>query len=294
MPLPDGSEPARSAIDGFIRDLASRGFAGTTQRIRRHFLEEYLAHARQAADTGELNAGELSVGELMDPARADAWLSDAAAGRTRTRNSLRGRQASAYRNSMRVRIDSWNAFAAFLGLPGRRDTEPPAAGRRLTQGDTARLLRDLAVRRPVSVSAASSLRTAAVAAVIADTERDVPEIAQLTLTDLHLDGAPRVGLADGPCPLSAQTVQVLTRWLRVRAEITAELEGTDPGYLWIPVKPGRPRGGRDPVRPGLKPAAVRTLHHAHRTLVSRVLGTPLRPGAFHPPYASGPPSDGRQ
>jgi hypothetical protein len=75
-------------------------------------------------------------------------------------------------------------------------------------------------------------------------------------------------------------VQILNRWLLARAEIIAELEGSDPGHLWIPTKPGRPRGGNPPVKPGLTRAAVRTLHAAHRSLVSQVLGTPLRPGAF--------------
>ena len=55
----------------------------------------------------------------MDPARADAWLADAAAGKTRTRNTLRGPEAAAYPNSMRVRVDSYNAFAEFLGLADR-------------------------------------------------------------------------------------------------------------------------------------------------------------------------------
>ena len=281
MPSQGAGTPARQAIDGFIRHLAERQFADTTQRIRRHFLDEYLRHAQQAADA------EITAGELMDPARADAWLSDAAAGRTRTRNSLRGRQAAAYRNSMRVRTDSYNAFAEFLGLPARRHSQPPAAGYRLAPAGTERLLRDLALGRPAYADAATALRTAAVAAVVADTGRDVPELASLTLRDLHLDGQARVELAEGSCPLSRQTVQVLTRWLDARAVIIAELQGSDPGYLWIPVKPGRPRGGREPVKPGLKPAAVRTLHHAHRTLVSRVLGTPLRPGAFHAPRPSG-------
>jgi hypothetical protein len=281
MPRLRGSTPARNAIDGFARDLAERQFADTTRRIRRHFLDEYLSHAQQAA-----GASEITLDELMEPARTEAWLSDAAAGRTRSRNTVRGREAAAYRNSMRVRIDSYNAFAEFLGWPGRRTSEPPAAGYRLSPADTARLLHDLALRRPVAAGAVTTLRTAAVAALVAEAERDVPELARLTLADLHLDGTARVELADGSCPLSAQTVQVLNRWLEARAEIIAELQGSDPGYLWIPVKPGRPRGGRPAVKPGLKPAAVRTLHHAHRTLVSRVLGTPLRPGAFHAPRAS--------
>jgi hypothetical protein len=75
-------------------------------------------------------------------------------------------------------------------------------------------------------------------------------------------------------------VQILSRWLVARAAIIGELQGSDPGHLWIPLKPGRPRGDDPPVKPGLTPAAVRTLHAAHRTLVSRLLGTPLRPGAF--------------
>lgn len=288
MPSPGARTPAPAAIDGFIRHLAERQLAATTQRIRRHFLDEYLRHAQEAA-----GASEMTAGELMEPTRADAWLTDAAAGRTRTRNTLRGRQAAAYSNSMRVRIDTYNAFAEFLGLPGRRQNQRPTPGYRLTPAGTRRLVRDLAVRRPAYTDATTSLRTAAVAAVVADTERDVPELARLTLRDLHLDGEARVELEDGFFPLSPQTVRALTRWLEARALIIAELEGSDPGYLWIPVKPGRPRGGRSPVKPGLKPAAVRTLHHAHRTLVSRVLGTPLRPGAFHAPRASGPrPSQG--
>ena len=270
-----GDRSAREAIDDFIRHLAGRQFTDTTRRIRRHYLDEYLQHARE--DTG---GTDIAVGELMDPARADAWLSDAAAGKTRTRNTLRGPDAAAYSNSMRVRIDSYNAFAEFLCLSDRHDSEPPAWGYLLTPADTERLLHDLAVRRPVHANAATSLRTAAVAALVADTSRTVPDLARLKVSALHLDGEARVDLADVSCPLSSSTVQILTRWLGARAMIIAELEGSDPGHLWIPTKPGRPRGGQEPVKPGLTPAAVRTLHAAHRALVSQVLGTPLRPGAF--------------
>jgi integrase len=267
--------PARGAVDDFIRHLAGRQLSITTRRIRRHFLDEYLQHAEEAAGTVDIAAGE-----LMDPARAAAWLSAAAEGKTRTRNTLRGPDAAAYTNSMRVRIDSYNAFAEFLCLPGRLDSQSPASGFYLTPADTERLLHDLTVRRPVHANAATSLRTAAVAALVADTGRGVPELARLKVSALHLDGEARVELADVSCPLGDATAQILTRWLAARAEIIAELEGSDPGHLWIPTKPGRPRGGRPPVKPGLTRAAVRTLHHAHRALVSQVLGTPLRPGAF--------------
>jgi hypothetical protein len=285
MPAPDARRPARDALDDFIRHLADRQFAVITRRIRRHFLDEYLHHAQEAAGTTEI-----SVAELLDPARADAWLSDAAGGKTRTRNALRGRAGAAYPNSMRVRIDSYNSFAEFLCQPDRRDSQPPAPGYRLTPADTERLLHDLAVRRPLHANVATCLRTAAVAALVADTGRSVPELARLHVRVLHLDGEAHVELADGSCPLGDATVQILTRWLGARAAIIAELEGSDPGHLWIPTKPGRPRGGREPVRPGLTPAAVRTLHAAHRTLVSQVLGTPLRPGAIQ---ASAGPSRAR-
>ena len=280
MPDPGEGTSARDAIDDFMRHLANHRFTVTTRRIRRHFLNEYLHHAEQA-----VGAVDITVGELMDPARADAWLCDAADGKTRSRNTLYGPDAAAYTNSMRVRIDSYNAFAEFLCLPDRHDRERPARGFYLTSAELERLLHDLTVRRPVHANAATSLRTAAVAALVADTGRSVPELAHLKVSALHLDGNAHVQLGDGSCPLGDPTVQILTRWLNVRAAIIAELEGSDPGHLWIPTKPGRPREGREPVKPGLTPAAVRTLHAAHRTLVSQLLGTPLRPGAFR---AAGP------
>jgi hypothetical protein len=277
--------PAGEALNAFSRHLASRQFAAVTQRIRRHFLDEFVAHAQQAAGRNQLTAGE-----LLDPARADAWLADAAAGKTRTRNTINGPEAAAGINSMRVRIDSYNAFAEFLGLPDRRDSQPPADADRLSPAEAERLLHNLAVRRPTYANAATALRTAAVAALVADTDRSVPDLAGLQVKALHLEGAARIELADGARPLRAETVLILTRWLTARAVIIAELEGSDPGHLWIPVKPGRPRGGRPPVKPGLTPAAVRTLHAAHRKLISHVLGTPLRPGAFRASAVYGPPS----
>jgi hypothetical protein len=275
MPAPNAATPAHDAIGDFIRQLADRQFAVSTRRIRRNFLDEYLRHVQLAADTMEI-----TVGELMEPPRAHAWLADAAAGKTRTRNTLRGPSAAAYPNSMRVRIDSYNAFAEYLGMPGRLDSQPPARGFHLTPTDTERLVHDLTVRRPVHANALTALRTAAVAALVADTGRGVPELAHLKVSALHLEDPAGVDLGDESCPLSDATVHILTRWLAARAAIIAELEGSDPGHLWIPTKPGRSRGGRPPVKPGVTRAAVRTLHSAHRSLVSQLLGTPLRPGAI--------------
>ena len=297
MSVPDASTPARDAIDAFLRYLAERGLSATTLRIRKTYLNEYLRHAQQAAagadsgiDPGEADGDDgdggtpgrpLTAGELMDGGRAAAWLADASAGKTRTRNTSRGPEAAAYPNSMRVRIDSVNAFAEYLGEPARLDRQPPARGYQLTPGDTEALLHDLTVKRPIHANAMTALRTAAVAALVADTGRGVPELANLNVSALHLDGsAPRADVGGESVPLTQATVHILTRWLAARASIVAELEGSDPGHLWIPTKPGRARGGVPSAKPGISPAAVRTLHASHRALVSQLLGTPLRPGAL--------------
>ena len=47
---------------------------------------------------------------------------------------------------MRVRIDSYNAFAEFLAGLGRRDSPPAARGFYLTPADTGRFLHDLTVQ----------------------------------------------------------------------------------------------------------------------------------------------------
>jgi integrase len=275
MPVMDTESPARGAVFEFARDLGRRGFSATTCRIRRHYLDEFLEHAHAA--TGN---NQLTVGDLMDSGRADAWLEAAAEGKLRTRNTRYGPEAAVTPNSIRVRVDSYNAFAEFLGLPARRKSPPPARGFRLDPGDTEQLLHDLTVRRPTASNAATTLRTAAVAALVADTGQGVPELAGLKVSALHLTGDPHVDLGDESIPLSDATVQILSRWLSARAEIIAELQGSDPGHLWVPTKPGRPRGGQPPVKPGLNQAAVRTLHAAHRSLVSQLLGAPLRPGAL--------------
>jgi site-specific recombinase XerC len=269
--------PASAAIDAFLQYLADRQLSATTRRIRKHYLTEYLSHAQRTADGG----GVLSARDLLDGTRARAWLTDAAAGKTRTRNTSRGPEASAYPNSMRVRIDTVNAFAEFLGEPARLDRQPPARGFHLDVGGTEALLHDLTVKRPIHANAMTALRTAAVAALVADTGRGVPELAGLNLRELRLDGdEPTVEVDGETFTLTSTTAHILARWLAARASIVADLEGSDPGHLWIPTKPGRARGGVPSAKPGISPAAVRTLHASHRSLVSQLLGTPLRPGAL--------------
>jgi hypothetical protein len=293
MSAPDASTAARDAIDAFLQQLADRGLSATTRRIRKTYLNEYLRHAQGAAaeasgaaddqdgGTVDVSAPKLTAGDLMEGDRAAAWLADAAAGRTRTRNTNRGPEAAAYPNSMRVRIDSVNALAEFIGDPRRLDRQPPARGFSLPPGDTEALLHDLTVKRPIHSNAMTQLRTAAVAAMVADSGRGVPELASLNVSALHLDGTDPYAEVEGArVALTRSTVHILTRWLAARASIIADLEGSDPGHLWIPTKPGRARGGVPSAKPGISPAAVRTLHASHRALVSQLLGTPLRPGAL--------------
>ncbi|MFF4442385.1 hypothetical protein [Streptomyces sp. NPDC001621] len=180
---------------------------------------------------------------------------------------------------------TYNAFTDSLGLSNLHRPYPPSGhGDRLEPEQAWNLLRTLAVKRPTGANAATAIRTAAVAALVAATGHSVPELQKLDVTAANLEHRPLpvLQVADVAHPLDKHTVEILRRWLDVRAGITKELEGTDPGYLWIPTKPGRPRDGMEPPKPGLTRAAVRTLHSAHRTLVLQVFGTPLRPLALLP------------
>ncbi|MFJ8644333.1 hypothetical protein [Streptomyces sp. NPDC093610] len=268
---------ASTAIGRFLDTLEARGYVHGTRRLRAHFLNEYLEHA-----LGEERGTALSLDELMELTRAEAWLAAAAAGRTRSRNTLTGPAAAAAGNTQRVRIQTWNSFAEHLGLPLRLEVPAAAHGDWLEPEESHKLLRSLAVKRPVGSNAATAIRTAAVAALVAATGRSVPDLHRLDVADVDLEHrpVPRIILDTGPHPLDKDTADILRRWLKVRAGITQQLEGSDPGYLWIPTKPGRPRGGEEPPKPGLTRAAVRTLHSAHRNLVLQVFGAPLRPGAL--------------
>ena len=263
MSTGENRRPADEAIHDFIRHLANRDFSITTRRIRRHFLDEYLQHVQRAADTADISAGE-----LMEPARAAAWLADAANGKTRSRNTLGGPDAAAFSNSMRVRIDTYNAFAEFLCLPDRYDRQPPAAGDYLTPADTERLLHDLAVRRPIHANAATAIRTAAVAALVADTGRNVPELARLNVSALHLEGEARVDLSRGFLPAQRRD--------RADPDPVARRPGGDRRRArgqrpWLPVDPDQARA-----------AARRTAARQTR---------PLARGGPHPPRR---PSNPRQ
>ncbi|MFD3815165.1 hypothetical protein ACFWRZ_08865 [Streptomyces rubiginosohelvolus] len=270
---------ALAAIDAFLEHLQARQFADETRRVRGTFLTEYLEHAQH---TEKDPLAPLGAAELMELPRAHAWLEDAAAGRTRRRNTLSGPSARASAATNRVRIITYNVFAEYLGTPWRLEVPPNLSGEHLDPDEADRLVHRLAVERR-GARAAVAVRTAALAALVAETGRTVAQLAPLYIDDVQLNHKPpRILLAAKLThPLSAPTARVLDRWLRQRAGIIASsLQGTDPGHLWIPTAPGRPRGGDEVTPPGLHPAAVRTLHAAHRRLVLELLGRPIRPGAL--------------
>ncbi|WP_167163148.1 hypothetical protein [Streptomyces sp. MBT27] len=270
---------ALNAIAAFLRHLEDKDFAFETRRVRGSFLTEYLEHA-QNAETAP--AALLGAEELMELPRAHAWLEDAAAGRTRRRNTLSGPGAPSADATNRVRIITYNVFAEYLRTPWRLEVPPNASGEHLDPDEADQVVRRLAAERR-GATAAVALRTAAMAALVAETGRTVAQLATLYTEDVQLHHTPpRILLsADLVHPLSPDTARVLDRWMRQRAGIiTTSLQGTDPGHLWIPTQPGRPRDDTTPL--GLDPAAVRTLHSAHRRLVLDLLGRSVRPGALRP------------
>lgn len=270
---------AQETIDDYLDELTRRGYAAGTRRLRQVYLTEYLQHSLALEGTPP----DLTAEQLMDPERAHSWYDDAQAGLTRRRNTLHGPQADAAQASQRSRAITYNLFAAWLHLPHRLDLPPVTTGEHLDPEDARTLIHNLSVRRPNGANAATTIRTAALAALVAATGRTVTDLARLDTDDLQLDRPqPRLLLEDGPVPLDPPTIRIVRRWLRQRAGITTALEGSDPGYLWIPTKQGHPRAGRDTPPPGARRAAIRTLHHAHRRLVTHHLGRPLRPGALRP------------
>ncbi|MEU2086635.1 hypothetical protein ABZ569_32785 [Streptomyces albus] len=270
---------AQQAIAAFLERLEQEGYSPATRRVRRRWLAEYLDHA-----LNEQEGSGLSAAELMELPRADAWLTAAAAGRTRERNTASGPHSPAARDTQRSRIITYNQLAEWLGTPWRLEVPPPTTGEHLDPEEARAVINTLATQRPVGTKAATAIRTAAVAALVADTGLTVAQIAVRKVGDLVLDAGdppPRLLYEGEPYGLAPETVDVLERWLAQRAEITRPLQGSDPGHLWVPVQPGPGRGARsvpEPTPPGVHPAHINTLRAAHRRLVLEILGRPVRPG----------------
>ncbi|MFJ4781259.1 hypothetical protein [Streptomyces sp. NPDC088762] len=279
-PAPRSSgHSARAAVAAFLATVPGEA----TRALRRTYLQEYLAHLATARRCPE---ADLTRADLLDPARAEAWLTDAARGLTRRRNSLRGPSAPASANSMAARTSTLNTFSAHVGHPLALTVPKPEFAPRLSPTEAHRTLKLLTAHQPDGILASTWERTTALIALAVTTGHGLGHLHPMTLDDLQLDRPlPRVRAAGAWYPLDTVSRHALTRWHTTHHSLTAghrkTLQGGDVHQLWVTTTPGRPRGSR-PAPPAGLPAARRTLEAAHRRLVTLALGTPLLLEQFCP------------
>lgn len=296
-----GPTRALVAIEAFDAALAAGGRRAATRRQRRWALTDLARHR-----AGQLGAdpATLTVTDLLDPAGVAGWLAAADRGETRARGT--GRSSAA---GQRARLASVRAFAAWVELPAPVDDALPRIGRlpMADHAEAAVAVRILGERRPPGVTEQLWIRTTALAALVVDTGARVGELAVLRVGDLSFGTGPRApGLVRVPhrppghrlpaqtptydpahvraLEFSASTGAVLRRWLAVRAELVARLQGTDPVLLWVAVGAGGDRHGPPGHRPGM-PVSARSLHRSWRRVAglltaADVPGVPVRLGAL--------------
>ncbi|MFG2668388.1 hypothetical protein ACGFY6_29650 [Streptomyces sp. NPDC048387] len=270
---------ARAAVTAFLRSLPGEA----TRSLRRTYLQEYTAHLATARGCRE---ADLTLADLLDPAHAEAWLTAAARGETRRRNSLRGPSAPASANAMAARTTTLNTFSAHTGHPLALTVPKPELAPRLTPTEAHRTLRLLTAHQPEGILTSTWERTTALIALAVTTGHGLALLHPMTLDDLELDRPlPRVRTAGTWYPLDTVSRHALARWHDTHHALTAghrkTLQGGDVHQLWVTTTPGRPRTGH-PAPPAGLPAARRTLEAAHRRLVTLALGTPLLLEQFCP------------
>ncbi|MEU6757760.1 hypothetical protein [Streptomyces sp. NPDC046685] len=280
MPAPRSpGRSARAAVTAFLAAVPGEA----TRALRRTYLQEYAAHLATTLACPEAN---LTLADLLDPDHAEAWLTAAARGVTRRRNSLRGPTAPASANSMAARTSTLNTFSAHAGHPLALTVPKPEFAPRLTPVEAHRTLKLLTAHQPAGILTSTWERTTALIALAVTTCHGLGHLHPMTLDDLQLDRPlPRVRAAGTWYPLDTVSRHTLTRWHDTHHALTAghrkALQGGNVHQLWVTTAPGRPREGRRAVPAGL-PAARRTLEAAHRRLVTLALGTPLLLEQFCP------------
>lgn len=280
---------AVEVINAFLTDLHGRvereEASPATYRQRALYITEFLEHAANASGNHSLTAGE-----LLQPDLAEAWLADAAAGKTRQRPGDHGPTA-AYA-SHRARVSTFNVLARFAGAPFLLQNGRPQNPDTLTRGEAQNLINLLANNQPPSTKIPTWHRTAALAALAADTGRSVEELAVLETSALDLtQRQAHLLLEDETLPLLPATKVLLERWLATRQELVDALDGGEVTAVWVTTYPAQ-RGGIT-ARPGAHPAAVRTLRAAHRALLKRLRGTNVRLGTLAAADPPGLPAAGR-
>ncbi|MFG3157214.1 hypothetical protein ACGF7W_34850 [Streptomyces sp. NPDC048219] len=266
--------PARgtAAVKRFVATLR----AEATQRLRRTYLDEYIAWLAEQQQCG---TSRVTTEDLLDEENALAWLAAAQRGLTRRRPGLHGPTAPAATNSMAARTSSVNTFSRYCGHP--LELQPPAAefADRLTPTEAHRTLRLLTGHHPAGMLEATWERSVALIALAVCTGHGIGVLHPMRLADLELERSlPRARVAGAWYPLDAVSRGALARWKATHKALTAGhlkvLKGGRVEEVWVTTAPGRPRGGQ-PAPPAGLPAAVRTLEAAHRKLTATALGTPL-------------------
>ena len=219
MPALHARTPAGEGVDAFIRHLAGLRFAAITQRIRRHFLDEFVSHAQQAAGPARITIGELMEPELIDARPSDASRRPDPHPEHLQRPGRRGRcqlDAGAGR-PLTTRSPSSSRPAGPAGQPATGGRRPADPGLALTGCCTTWRYAGPPTRTPRPRCAPPRWPR-----WWPTPTGPCPTWPALNTGARHLDGAARIELADGPCPLRAETVLILTRWLTARAAIIAE------------------------------------------------------------------------
>ena len=242
----------------------------STRRQRRWALNDLLAYAPSPG---------LALGHDLTPDRVSAWLVQAAQERGGSLASLRAR-ASAVRALARHALET-GALCAEDVAELERVLELPAPTRAHAKGSNAvgELLSYAAwERRPYGVHPDVWARFAAHIHLLSATGAAERALSRLQVADLDmLHGTVRLPDHDRPHPVGKTTIAVVRSWLERRKEIVSQLEGSDPGALWVRVRPSGDRHGDRTHQAGL-PISQRGLRWAFQDTRDQL-------AAHHPDFA---------
>lgn len=201
-----------------------------------------LGELDRAVDRGELSTARCSCGTPSDfftAANVDRYLAAADAGK------LSIRPVKKHSNTLRVRRTVLRRFLASLGVslavPNSPVTGPPDSPTEDQLRALWRYVASTSTNKDPSARHAHVRRAAIVAVAVAAGTR-IGELLALTLDDLA-DGPNGMTLTvsrndDVPeeVLMTPPARNAILRWLRVRQEVTAPLEGADDGSLFVAVK----------------------------------------------------------
>lgn len=276
------SLPALADLDQITAELAARP---EVSAARARQLRWVAGELRRAARRDEFPAAaRASLAELFAATAVGRYLDLAERGELRRRAVAEPSRASAA--SMRVRADCLEILARAAGLPVPAPERPPVPEPKPTVGARQRsiLRRHLAEQADRRGADAGRVRLLALIGVVLDTGARAGELCALHLGDLaddlttiRVERRPQARSVSPPTAevlaLSAPARAALRRWLPVRAELVAAVQGTATA-LWVSVR-GNHAGvpgadGRALRRPPGMPLMPRGLARAYTRTVVRL------------------------